>query len=175
MKNINVSENSRYQGLKTQRNCKWDFQHNSTYSMVFESSIFKNMVNWKLMSENSITRKLFGIWLNNFVLKPFEIKNLVQNENILQEKRQLLWNMVDPNVKRELQPECVVPSVKKKTSIEKSTFIPSLVKKKLQLTLSNSFCIPVCICTLFTKCTFNASNIWQKKWIIYQNTKMFII
>lgn len=42
--------------------------------------------------------------------------------------------MVDPNVKRELQPECVVPSVKKKTSIEKSTFIPSLVQKKLQLT-----------------------------------------
>lgn len=39
--------------------------------------------------------------------------------------------MVDPNVKRELQPECVVPSVKRKTSIEKSTFIPSLVKKKL--------------------------------------------
>lgn len=38
--------------------------------------------------------------------------------------------MVDPNVKRELQPECVVPSVKKQPSIEKSTYIPSLVKKK---------------------------------------------
>lgn len=66
-------------------------------------------------------------------MKPFEIKNLVQNENILQEKRQLLWNMVDPNVKRELQPECVVPSVKKKTSIEKSTFIPLLLKKNYNL------------------------------------------
>lgn len=60
----------------------------------------------------------FGTRLSNIVLKPFEIKNLVQNENILQEKRQLLWNMVDPNVKRELQPECVVPSVKKKTTLD---------------------------------------------------------
>lgn len=68
----------------------------------------------------------FGTRLSNIVLKPFEIKNLVQNKNILQEKRQLLLNMVDPNVKRELQPECVVPSVKKKQpSIEKSTYIPS--------------------------------------------------
>lgn len=55
----------------------------------------------------------FGTRLSNIVLKPFEIKNLVQNKNILQEKRQLLLNMGDPNVKRELQPECVVPSVKK--------------------------------------------------------------
>lgn len=69
--------------------------------------------------------------------------------------------MVDPNVKRELQPECVVPSVKKKKpSIEKSTYIPSLVKKKLhnlpfQIASVYQY---IYICTLVTKHTFNASN-----------------
>lgn len=66
-------------------------------------------------------------------MKPFEIKNLVQNENILQEKRQLLWNMVDPNVKRELQPECVVPSVKKKPRLKKVHLSPPLLKKNYNL------------------------------------------
>lgn len=31
VKNINVYEDSKYQGLKTQTNSKWDFQHTSWY------------------------------------------------------------------------------------------------------------------------------------------------
>lgn len=41
--------------------------------------------------------------------------------------------MVDPNVKRELQPECVVPSVKKKPRLKKVHLSPPLLKKNYNL------------------------------------------